>query len=186
MSQIHVPSQSSPPPPVVPTSFETQDGTATPAANILIVNGFESPENNEQGITTKGGVVGTGIANEVDIILTNRVFSTVETTDTTPSTLLIFTPDAAGIYDLEIRIVVYDSTSIVGGTYYVDGAAQSDGVGGVTSIGTPTIDYDGDPSYDSSQVQVISSGGDIIVQVTGIAAHTARWSALLTYVFGGA
>jgi len=79
-------------PPSVPTQFNTQNGIATPSGNILIVNGFDSIENNNNGIITKGGVDGTGTVNEVDVVLTNRIVLTTTTADATPTTLNILTP----------------------------------------------------------------------------------------------
>jgi len=70
--------------------IDTQNGNATPIANIIIMNGFDTVANNDNGISTAGGVVGTGVQNEVDVLLTNRTTGTVTTTDATITTILTF------------------------------------------------------------------------------------------------
>lgn len=62
MSQIFTSSTSSPPPPSVPTSFVTDDGTATPASNILNIIGGIGIETEGSGDTITINVATQGDA----------------------------------------------------------------------------------------------------------------------------
>lgn len=174
-------------PPEVATSYETQNGTAVPSANILIVNGVDSTENNANGIIAKGGVAGTGTVNDVDIVLTNRITGTVETVGATSQNVITFTPPAtAGIYDLIIHLCAFNAADVLGTTYEINGAVVCDGLGFVATTGTPTIEMDGNAAFNVNQVNVSISLGVIDVTVLGLATKTIRWTGLMTYTFGGA
>lgn len=186
MSQFFVGVTTGSLPPSVPTSFVTQDGTAVPAANILIVNAIDSPENNSNGIITKGGVVGTGTANELDIVLTNRQTASLTTPGNTPTTLLSFATSAtAGVYDTDFIIIAFASSVSDGASFHISGTVISDGLGGLAVLGTPSISCEGSAAYNTSMVNVTTSGGNIILEVTGTAAKSISWTALMTYEFGG-
>lgn len=168
--------------PAVPTSFTTQNGTAVPAANVLIINGIDSVENNDNGIITKGGVVGTGTANEVDVVITNRMTGAVNTANATPTTLMTFTAAvAATIYNFEVRVVGYDVTDTAGGSYTIIAGGRTTGAA-TTVFTSPEFTVIEETAMLSSDIDFISSGNTFIVQVTGIAAKTIHWSGSLTYV----
>lgn len=188
MSQAgEINSGSGPVPPSVATSYVTNDGTAVPAANILIVHALDSSEDNVNGIITKGGVAGTGVSNEVDVVITNRLHGNVQTVGAVVSNVISFTPPATiGCYKLFYQIAAYDSTDVTGAGYELEGCVVSNGSGFATK-GTPTRTMNGDTSvFDVTLVDVVISGGAIILQATGIAGKTIRWTAVLTFVFGGA
>lgn len=184
MSQIFKPLTSSGPiPPIIPTSFQTQNGTGVPAANILIVNGFDSTENNDNGIITKGGVVGTGTSNEVDIVLTNRATGTITTINATPTVVLTFPLGAVpGVYYFNGDIAAFDVTDTAGGAYSFTSAARTTGLAGI-EIGTEFKDVLEEAAMAASDIAVSVSANNFIVTVTGIAAKTINWNAFLTYRF---
>lgn len=172
-------------PPIIPTSFVTQDGTAVPAANVLIVNGFDSRENNDNGIITKGGVVGTGTSNEVDVIITNRIQGNVTTVGATTSIAITFTPTTVGTYTIECRVVAYNTTSSLGAGYSIFQAIRFDGVNShLCGVIDRILNEEGTMS--NVQVTTAVSGADLQINVTGYALQTINWSAVGMYTFAGA
>jgi len=171
-------------PPVVATQFNTQNGTAVPAANILIVNAFDSTENNDNGIITKGGVVGTGTANEVDVITTNRLQGSISTVGASTSTIITFTPTVIGTYSIEFRSAAYNTTTPLGAGYSMFGAVRFDGA---TSTVCDTFDeiVNEEGAMSGVDIFVDVSGADIRLRATGYLAQTINWSAVGLYTFVG-
>ncbi len=186
MSQIYKPlSNSGPFPPTIPTEFDTQDGNATPAGNILIVNGESSTENNSNGIITKGGVDGTGTINEVDIVVTNRLIGTTATVGVATSPIITFTPTVIGTYAVECRVAAYNITSLLGSGYSVFGTARFDGVNS-NLCGTPDKIVNEEGAMSAANITMTISGANILISGTGYAAQTINWSAVGLYTFVGA
>lgn len=184
MSQIYKSSATGPVPPAVPTSFVTQNGTAVPAANILIVNGFDSTENNDNGIITKGGVVGTGTANEVNVIITNRLQGSAQTVDVGTGDIITFTPTVVGTYAIEYRIAAYNTTSLIGAGYNLFGAIRFDGAN--SNICDPTDEINNEEgAMTNADAGVVVSGANVILRATGYAGQTINWSAVAMYTFIG-
>lgn len=173
----------SPIPPIIPTSFVTQDGTAVPAANILIVDGFDSSENNDNGIITKGGVVGTGTSNEVDIVLTNRITGTVTTTDgVTPQILTTFNLGGTpATYLLEIRIIAYNVTDALSAGYTSTSTIRTTGASATEISANPGIISE-ETTMTGVVVQNQISGNSVQTLVTGLSGKTIDWLALTTYI----
>lgn len=188
MSQAGIISTTSGPvPPSVPTSFVTQNGTAVPAANVLIVDGFDSIENNDNGVITKGGVVGTGTANELDVIITNRIVITNTTTNLQTVTTTLFTPTNATAYTYKAFIVGYDTVGgfCAGGS--IEGLMRK-AAGVITIVGdSDTLDESDaalEPPINATSVDwnIIASGGDLVVQFIGVAGATINWKCLFTFI----
>lgn len=185
MSQItKILTSGGPIPPIIPTSFVTQNGTAVPAANILKVNGGDSLENNTNGIITKGGIVGTGIANEVDVVLTNRLQGTNQTIGATTSNIITFSPTAIGTYAFEFRLAAYNTTSLLGGSSSIFGAIRYDGINvNICDLFDEISNDEG--AMSGTDVLVIASGGSMILQGTGYGGQTINWAATGLYTFVG-
>lgn len=184
MSQFYQGVTSGALPPSVPTSFVTQDGTAVPAANVLIVNGFDSTEDNDNGIITKGGVVGTGTANELDIVVTNRVTGSVTTSDATPITIASFVLPAIGVYAFDFNVASFNITDVLGAAYSLFVGIRSDGVT-ATKLNLEDKIVNEEIGDTACNVSASVSGNSILIQATGIAAKTINWKAVGTYVFVG-
>lgn len=184
MSQIYKPLTSSGPiPPIIPTSFVTQDGTAVPLANVLLIDGIDSSENNDNGIISKGGVAGTGTSNEVDIVLTNRITGTATTTDNiTPQTLSSFSLGAIpATYLLEIRIIAYNITDALSAGYTSTSTIRTTGASGTEIDAAPgIISEEGAMSGVIVQNQIV--GNSLEIEVTGLAGKTINWKSLTTYI----
>lgn len=181
MSQIFVPSNTQPPPPAVPTDFVTQNGTAVPALNILIVNGFDSTENNDNGILTKGGVVGTGTSNEVDIVITNRQTGTLTTADATPTLGLTFALAATpGTYYVWGCVQAFNASTPSGGAYSFSGGYVTDGAT-ATELGTEFHDTFQSAALITSDIALSASGNNVNVTITGVVGLSINWNIILEY-----
>lgn len=186
MSQAGVIStQTGPPPPTVPTSFITDNGTAVPALNILLVKGNDSTENNNNGVLTKGGVVGTGTSNEMDIILTNRLQGSGTTSSTGTADIITFTPTVVGTYSLEYRTAAYNTTSLLGSGYSFFGAIRFDGVNSNICDAFDEINNE-EGAMTSVDLAVVVSGSSVILRATGYLAQTINWGSVGLYTFIGA
>ena len=183
MSQIYKSLTSGPVPPTVPTEFDTQDGNAVPAANILIVNGFDSTENNNNGIITKGGVVGTGTSNEVDIVITNRLQGTGTTVGATTADLVTFSLGATpGSYNIEAKVIGFNASTPASTGFTVIGTVRTTGAAGALD-GTPDETPIESIALITCDVDFIISGNNLIIRVTGVAGLTISWNVVATYVF---
>lgn len=92
MSQIYKPLTSGGPiPPNIPTTFTTDSGSATPAANILNVLGDDTIANDTDGLTTSAA------GNTVTVLLTNRISLSATTSDGAGQTqnVVVMTPTSA-------------------------------------------------------------------------------------------
>jgi hypothetical protein len=161
-------------PPEVPTSFVTDDGTGIPAAHILNVLG------------------GSGIETYVDPDLSNNLFIKVQNSTTNTGqtinnqTINLSTIDCsvAGTYFFTTQVSTYDVLGLeaAGGQLYTTVRST----GGVVTViddtdaiahrtsGLPDIDY-----------QIVSSGTNAILQVTGQTGFTLDWGAITIYVYRG-
>lgn len=177
-------------PPSVPQTFTTQSGNAVPSANILLVNGYDSSENNANGITTKGGVAagdppGTGASNEMDIYLTNRVQGSGTTVGATTTAIITFPlPAGAGNYAFEFYGTGYAASGPYGTAYNILSCIRSTGAA-ATLVGTSDESYVEDAALGASDLQVTVAGNSVIVNATGDTGLTINWNVVGIYTFIG-
>lgn len=183
MSQAGIASTTGgPSPPAVPTSFTTQNGTAVPALNILLVNGFDSSENNDNGIITKGGVIGTGTANEIDIVLTNRLQGIATSINAANADIITFTLGVSAlVYRISYDVTGRDTATGNGVGYTVFASARTDGAT-ATVIATPFTDNDEDAALLAATISVVASGNTVILRAVGVVGQTINYSAVGTYM----
>ena len=189
MSQAGIINTSSGPvPPDVPTTFQAQndgvnDGTATPAANIINFNATSEETNTNNGFQ----VVASG--NTVTYSTTNRFDGSVTTANATPTTVadLDLSTIGTGVFTFDIQVAGFDVTDSEGVGYAIFGTIKN--IGGVLSvIGTPDkINNEDIAPVDitAADANLTFTGTTAIVQVTGIAAKTFNWRAVATFVYVG-
>ncbi len=178
MSQVIKNLASGPVPPAVATSFVTDvNSPAIPDLNILNVPGGTTTANVANGIRTDG----SSGSNTLTIQLTNRLAGAVVTTNATPTTLLTFPLGvAAGSYFFTVTMSAYDRTDTATGGYEVYGTFRTDGVTAVLVGDSDSIVHE-DPALVAVDFEFVASANNALFQVTGIAAKTISWVALLTY-----
>jgi len=168
-------------PPVVPTSFVTDDGTAIPAANILNVNGVDSRENNANGIITRAN---PDLSDNLEVIITNRLQGTATTTDATSVAIITFTPTVVGTYTIETRIAAYNTTLSTGAGYSLFGTARFDGVNS-NLCGTADRIVNEEAGMENVSTTFSVSGANILINAVGLVGSTINWSAVSLYTYVG-
>lgn len=182
MSQIYKALTSGPVPPSVPTTFETQNGDATPALNILIVSANDTIENDVDGLRTVGGGTDGTASNEVQVELTNRLQGTASVTGAVTGDIITFAlSDTAAVYRFEFKVAGRDTATGDAVGYTVFASARTDGAS-ATIVETPFYDADEDASLSTAQIDVVASANSIILQSTGVASQTINYSAVGFYL----
>lgn len=171
-------------PPIIPTTFTTHDGSATPAANNL--NVFTS----QTGVTTAGtdnnvkGVTTSATGSTVNVILTNRITGTGTTTDgVTPVNIFTFNLGATpGSYLFKSYLVVYDTTGLLSAGYSAFAAVRTTGAAGtLITSGNYFISEEGALSALDLANEVTAN--TLQLNVTGIAGKTIHYNALTEFIF---
>lgn len=157
---------------------------AMPSIGVLNVVGGSTVVNNNNGIRTDG----SSGSNVLTIQLTNRISGSVTTANATPTTLVSFAMSSAnlgsslGVCTFDIQIAGYNITDNAGEGYSIFGSVRTDGVS-ATLIGVPDKIINEEASQATADANLIVSGNNVIIQVTGIAAKTIDWRAVAHYVF---
>lgn len=182
MSQFFVGVTAGSLPPSVATSYVTDDGTAVPSGNVLIVDGKTSTENNSNGIITKGGVVGTGTSNEVDIVLTNRFSASTSTVGAVTSDVITFPLGATpATYFLIVHVAVFNPSGPAGAGYETYTTVRTDGSAATIIDATDSITQE-DASLIATTAEFVVSANNAIFRVGGVAGLTIDWVVVGTYV----
>jgi hypothetical protein len=168
-------------PPVVPIEFTADDSTtAIPASNNLNVLSRDTTENNANGIQTTAD---PDNSDNLYVELTNRLQGTVSTAGAVTGDLLTFDLGATpGTYKFVFNIAGFDSATPAGLGYDIDATLRTDGAT-ATVISTPDGDEDEDVVLLNADWDVIGSGNNAIVRVTGVAGLNINWSLVGYYVF---
>lgn len=161
--------------------IDTQNGNATPIANIVILNGIDSVTNNDNGIFSQGGIVGTGVQNEVDVVLSNRQTGTVTTNDATLTTIQTFSLGATpGTYYIFGNVQAFNSSTPSGGGFSFSGGYLTDGAAG-TELGTEYHDDFKSLALITADIFLSVSGNNVLVQCQGVAGLSINWNSVLEY-----
>jgi len=164
-------------PPSVPTSFITDNGTATPAGNILNVI---TPGGGTQGIITSA----PGSSNTLLITLTDTFLSgTAQTVDAGSSTFtsVVPVPTSNSVVNIRANIAGYAKASGVAIGAELIGAVRNV-AGSLTVIQDVEVTRNNDAALSSWSATFTISGTNVLIQVTGVAAFTINWTAIIDYV----
>lgn len=171
MSQIYKAVTSGVLPPDVPLTFQTDSGIAVPVANILNV---VTPGSGTQGIIT------TGAGNTITITLQSQIVGTGTTVGATTADLITLTPTDLKSFSIQALVSGYDTANdqTYGGELLGVGRKNAT----VTIVGTPDKTAEADTALSAGSYDLIASGGNLIIRVTGVAGRTIDWGARLNYV----
>lgn len=168
------------------TQVNTQSGNATPSAGILLLNAYDTTENNDNGIETKGGTAGgdppgTGATNETDVYLTNRQTGTVTTVGAVSSTIITFPLGATpGTYQFYGNVQAFNASTPASGSYSFASCYRTDGVTAV-EVGGEFNDQFEDVVLEPSDIRFDPSSNNALLVVTGVTGLTINWNAKLEY-----
>ena len=161
--------------PSVPTSFVTDSGTATPAANILNV---VTPGGGTQGIATSGA------GNTITITLNNTNYTgTATTVGLTSAILNVNVPiPSNSATSFRVNIAGYDSANGLGIAGEILGGIKN--VAGVLTVIATHVDstLNGDTPLNGVVLNLTTSGTNGQVQVTGVSGHTIDWRGTIEVV----
>lgn len=180
MSQAGIINTSSGPvPPAVPTSFVTDvNSPAIPAANILNEIGGDTTVNNDNGIQTDG----SSGSNTLTIQLTNRLQGTGTTVGAVTADLVTFALGATpATYVIEANFAAFEPTTPAGAGYSLFGTVRTTGAA-ASLVGTPDKINNENTALIPSTADIVASGNNAILRVTGTAGLTVDWSTVGYYV----
>lgn len=168
MSEFHIISTSAPPPPVVPTSFVTDDSTtAIPALNILNVLGGI-------GIETYAS---PDLSNNLYIKLANSGQAFTTTIGATTSEVTVINLGATPSIGVFVsRIVGFDDgLSNNGCSYVLTAAAKTDGATASIVQAQDKLIFE-DVAFASADANVTVNGNAVTITVLGVAGFTINWT----------
>jgi hypothetical protein len=164
--------------PTIPTSFVTDDGTAVPALNVLSVTGGTSTDNNSNGIETDAD---PNLSKFLHIKLTNRKVGSLTTTDASTTNLISLTLGATpAVYAISGQICGFVPATGDGAAYFFEGVTKTNGVTATDFAGQFT-NFQEDTSIQNVQVTATTTGNDFVIEITGIAATTINWIAVINF-----
>lgn len=163
-------------PPTVLLQTTTDDGfTEAPSANNLNIFSDSDTTDNTNGIKTKQLAVDT-----VGIILTNRFDGSALTVDATNQDIIVFDMGTAGTYMFEFRLAAFEASTPAGAGYFITGTVRTDGAAG-TIINVVDAQSDEEAALATADWNVVFSGNNFILRVTGVAGLTIYWSTVGLY-----
>ena len=146
-------------------------GSVGPTIGNINVVGDEST-----GIT----VVGTPGSSTLTISATGGTDTyEVQTSDATPTTLFSHTLTDDSAVTIEGQIITAKADYSSSGVGSFNGGARKPGAGASVLVGTPVISFSEDSGTGNPDIDIIVSGNDLILQVTGEVAITYNWEAFV-------
>jgi hypothetical protein len=161
--------------PSVPTNFDADSGIAVPVANTLNVIGDDTTANNVNGIFT------TGAGNTLSILLTNRVQGSGSTVGAVTTDIITLVLSIPGTYTFQVNISAFEDTTPAGAGYSIFGTVRTDGANAVL-VGTPDKIVNEEAALSTGDANIVVSGNNAIVRVTGTVGLTTLWNGVGYYV----
>lgn len=155
--------------PAVPITFVTDSGNAVAAANILNVLGAD-------GVTTEGA------GNTITVRFAGATIEgTGQTVDAATADLVTVTPTDLKSFTVQAFITGYDAVNdeTVGGEL-IGGGRKNTTVTIVSDAGDLTKHTDA--ALNGCNMELVASGADFVIQVTGVLGRTIDWAAVVNYV----
>lgn len=135
-------------------------------------------DNVAAGIQTRGDAAG----NTIYVQLTNRLRGTASVTGAVTVDLITFDlGDTPAVFRFRYEVTGRDTTSGDGVGYSGFCSVRTDGAS-ATVIQTPFFDSDEDASLSGALIDVVASGNNMILRVTGVAGQTISYNALGEYI----
>jgi len=127
-----------------------------------------------------------------DFVVTSGFVTLARNTSGTGQTVGAVTADiitlalgaTPGTYALEGRVAGFESSTPAGAGFQIFATVRTDGAS-ATLVGVPDIVGNTEAAINTALADVIVSGNNAIIQVTGVAALTIDWGADLAYTFRG-
>ena len=130
-------------------------------------------------------VVGDPLTHTLTITDDDLVQGNITTSDDTPTTCISFPMGAIpGTYILSGRLAAFNATDVAGAGYWFSGAYRTTGAAG-TEINTQIGNEFEEAAMATADWDLLCTGNNIIVQVTGILAKDIDWAAEFEYHFVG-
>lgn len=146
------------------------------AFNLNIVGG-SSETFNLDGLQTEGSP-GT---NTITINLMNTASGTGQTIGAVTDDVITFAMGASPrTCTFDIKIASFESTTPAGAGYNIFGAARTDGAS-ATLVGTPDVVTNEEVALAAASADLVVSGNNAIIRVTGVAGLTINWTAQEIY-----
>lgn len=166
----------------------TDDGTVIPVSSSINFNGSPRPDlsvipDSDFGILTYAN---PNSSENLAIFLTNRRVD--EDSVTGATTVDLFTQDlggTAGCYNFQVYVAGFESTTPAALAYTIFGSIVTTGAA-ATLIVTQDIISDRQTALLDATVELVVSGNDAILRVTGVAGLTINFKSIATYIFAGA
>lgn len=175
---------SGPVPPTVATTYTTDSNSpAIPAANNLNVFGGDQTFNDANGVVTVGSTGGPTLT----VTLSNRLRGSGTTIGAVTTDLVTFPltgptiGTVPGAIVIDAQVVAFESTTPASAGYALFGTVRGTGAATVL-VGTPDKIVNEEAALATADANIVVSGNNVIIRVTGVVGLTLNWNVVATYV----
>jgi hypothetical protein len=180
LSQIYKSSSTGPSPPTVATQFTADDSTvAIPSSNNLNVFSRDTTDNNVNGVQTTAD---PNNSENLYVEITNRFHASGSTVGATTDDLVTFAlGGSARTFLFNFNVAGFESSTPASAGFNTYTTVRTDGATATIVDDTDAITHT-DSALTSTKAEVIASGNNAILRVTGEAGLTVSWTTVGTYI----